>query len=241
MDGDASDKKWYQDSDDEQEIPPAPAPTPSHVSSLAAPGQTGLTGSRQRQPAPPPPDHSPKRNHTPQDGSGPSPRHTREDSSDHTFSGDHAHSRQPSDDVIVKSPVVPPKFRRQRSKSAGGIPRKPHPPPAPRVAEKLSSPRKADARRGGGVAGTSDVGQDGGVSSSVENTEPSSTSLDSYTSSSSPAASKTSKTSLTSSTGRGGGSGPLGHDYAVLEPKPEHDYAILDPEYHEEFYGKSPP
>lgn len=227
VDGDESDKKWYQNSDEEDDSP--------HTTSITSP--TGLTNSQWQAPAP-------KKDCTPQDRrpTNDSNLHSNSSSSHQTSTpagkkssgiprrNGNSHtdgnvlSRHPSDGTVKKQkPVVAPKSQRQRSKSAGLITRK------PRANESSSTSR----------ASVPQPSPQHSAPTATEN-ETSLTSLESYSSNSSRV-SKSSSASKTSSSSQASKGVPLTHDYAILEPPggaPDHDYAVLDPEYNEEFYGK---
>lgn len=133
-------------------------------------------------------------------------------------------SRAPSGGRVKRSgskPPVPPKKKRQRSKSAGTI------------AGGVRPANSNHSRAASSIVSVVAARKGSNPDSTPTETEASSTSLESYASGNSPA----STTSLTSEGKRGK---PVNHDYAILEPPPDHDYAILDPEYHQEFFGKYP-
>lgn len=246
---DSADKKWYQNSDDEQDDSGGATFSPSHISSATSPicmtaplqpvaarknhrrgsseGRTfqisGRAGRGEQ--------HRPNYGYSSEEA----PRHqpiTRTASAklphvvrvDSQVDGNQF-SRSPSDGRVKRAgpkPPVPPKKKRPRSKSAGSKPQ----PSITAAANNARAGLTGSSRRV--LDDTSVVSDQRKSNDSSSNGVISTTSLESYSSGQSPA-------SLTS---QGSRSGPANHDYAILEQPPDHDYAILDPEYHEEFYGK---
>lgn len=230
-----SDVKWYLNSDEEEE---GSSISPSHIIPISNP--TGLTSPQQ--PASPDlsnKEHLPEAPKSTGDKTSSTSHRVVQSTSQTGLAGQINDNLQVDGNFLMKhvsngkvkkqllKPVVPPKAKRQRSKSTGTIlaGRKPG---SSRTIQTGASHRTAVGLVPH-LRSTSDVSDDNQTSL---------TSLESYVSSgNSSQVSKSSVVSKTSSSSQGSKSVPLNHDYAILEDPRDHDYAILDPEYHEEFYG----